>query len=563
MLPEEVAIGEVIGSYRLERLLGAGSTAHVFLGQHVRLGRKAAIKVLAVQLLNHKETIARLLQEARVVNDIRHPNIIDIVDFVETEAPPRFALVMEYIEGPTLKALGDYKLSYEQSLGIAVQLVAAIQAAHAADVIHRDIKPDNVLLIRDPRNEPATKIPRIKIVDFGIAKLAGQTGKTIAGTMIGTPAYMAPEQIAGKPPASPATDVFAIGALIFELLSGKRAYPSQTIHEIVRQKLRGEVPELVLPQMPAQRTLLELILRCLAHRPQDRPNLAEVRQTLLQLVPWEQARADVAHVMEPGTRPWMESLDDPTDLEVERESLGASRPRSEPARPEPARPEPARAEPARPEPSRSRPKIPVGATAASDAAIDASDSVPAMRSAFSTDSIADSAIIDPFSDGPTMGMQAVDRRPRAPQSKNRISDAATVAMDFSREQSRALLSPAGAQQSDRPLPETVALPLESLRANEDDEVPTRPRVAALPDAAFRTHEVPLSDVSPLSPADELAARTALLQPVSPLAEPPASPKTQVVNPPAPVVEKSKSAAWFWMLLLLFVALVLALLFRNR
>src|SRR5438105_2556315 len=122
----EVGPGEVIGGYRLERLIGSGSTSTVFLGVQVRVNRMAAVKVLSPQLYTNKDVISRMLREARVVNDIRHPNIIDILDFVETESPPRVALVMEYIEGPSLKMLRDKKLSFDQAIGIALQLVAAV-----------------------------------------------------------------------------------------------------------------------------------------------------------------------------------------------------------------------------------------------------------------------------------------------------------------------------------------------------------------------------------------------------------------------------------------------------
>jgi serine/threonine protein kinase len=321
----EIALGEVIGGYRLERLLGAGSTSQVFLGSHIRLGRQAAIKVLAVQLLMNKDVVARLLTEARVVNDIRHPNIVDILDFVETESPPRVALVMEYIEGPSLKALREWPFTYDQALGIALQLVAAVQAAHAAGVIHRDIKPDNLLLSKDPRNDPAKRVPRLKIVDFGIAKLAGSSGRTMTGMMLGTPAYMAPEQIAGRPAPSAATDVFAIGEVIFELLANKRAYPASTIHETVRAKLRGELPKLELPPVPGATTLLALITRCLAFKQQDRPTLQEVRDTLLSLAPaqdqasarYKQASSSVASVLDPPTAQWLSSLQETVEPSIE------------------------------------------------------------------------------------------------------------------------------------------------------------------------------------------------------------------------------------------------------
>lgn len=279
-----VAPGEVIGVYQLDRLLGAGSTSKVFLGTHTLLGRQAAIKVLAPELVSNADVVSRLLTEARVVNDIRHPNIIDIIDFVVIEKPRRVALVMELIEGPSLMTLRGFDFTHERALGLALQIVDAVLAAHNAGVIHRDIKPDNLLLTEDPREMKG--IPNLKVVDFGIAKLAGKSGRTATGMMLGTPAYMAPEQVAGRPPPSPASDVFAIGEVLYELLSGQRAYPSSTIHETVRAKLRGELPPLALPEnTPNADAFMDLIVQCLQRRPEDRPKVEDVKKTLIDLFP--------------------------------------------------------------------------------------------------------------------------------------------------------------------------------------------------------------------------------------------------------------------------------------
>src|SRR5436190_11234809 len=142
---EGVEVGEIIGGYRLERLLGSGSVSRVFLGTHVRLGRRAAIKVLLTPIADDAKVTQRFLNEARVVNDIRHPNIVDVSDFIESASPKRLALVMEYIEGPSLKALArqGHRLSFPQAIGVALQLCAAVEAAHGAGIIHRDLKPDN------------------------------------------------------------------------------------------------------------------------------------------------------------------------------------------------------------------------------------------------------------------------------------------------------------------------------------------------------------------------------------------------------------------------------------
>lgn len=289
--------GDVIGEYRLEKLLGAGATSRVFLGVHNRLGRRAAIKVLSHALVDEPEVIERLLREARVVNDIRHPNIVDISDFIDTPSPRRVALIMEYIEGPSLKALRGHRIDFGQAIGISLQLVAAVKAAHESGVIHRDIKSDNLLLLFDPRKVPGG-VPGLKVVDFGLAKVIGPLRQNAAtGVMLGTPAYMAPEQIAGRPAPSAATDVYAIAEVIYELLTGDRVFPPKSVSDIIRMKLRGPLPPMVLPEtVPARGALLRMIQRCLAIDPSERPDLAALRALLIDVCP--------KHVLRIGSGTW-------------------------------------------------------------------------------------------------------------------------------------------------------------------------------------------------------------------------------------------------------------------
>lgn len=314
----------MLGRYRLDRFLGEGATSQVYLATHMQLGRRVAIKMLAPRLLLGREAMDRVIQEARIVNSIRHPNIAEVFDVLESDAPLGMALVMEYVEGPSLGSMAGSMLSLEQAVGVSLQLVSALQTTHAAGIIHRDLKPDNLLFTRDPRREP-DRVPRLKIIDFGVAKL-GSHGKTVAGRMVGTPAYMAPEQVAGSPPTSPATDVFAVGELIFELLSGERAYPQNSIQAVVRVKLRGPAPELTqLAALPEafQRKLVPLVHRCLSLAPQDRPSLEALREALLELVQWrgtsdpKAAHEDIA-LSEPQTLPWLEGVVDDAPVEARR-----------------------------------------------------------------------------------------------------------------------------------------------------------------------------------------------------------------------------------------------------
>lgn len=328
----------MLGRYRLDRFLGEGATSQVYLATHLQLGRRVAIKMLAPRLLLGREAMDRVIQEARIVNSIRHPNIAEVFDVLESDAPLGMALVMEYVEGPSLGSLAGSMLSLEQAVGVSLQLVSALQTTHAAGIIHRDLKPDNLLFTRDPRREP-DRVPRLKIIDFGVAKL-GSHGKTVAGRMVGTPAYMAPEQVAGSPPTSPATDVFAVGELIFELLSGERAYPQNSIQGVVRVKLRGPAPELAeLAKLPEafQRKLVPLVHRCLSLAPQDRPSLEVLREALLELVQWrgasgpKAAHGDIA-LSEPQTLPWLEGVVDDEPPEAHRSPSPGTATRSAGAR---------------------------------------------------------------------------------------------------------------------------------------------------------------------------------------------------------------------------------------
>src|SRR5687768_4032891 len=185
--------GDVFGAYRLRKLIGKGGMGRVFAATHQRLGREVALKVLAPHLVADPVHVSRFLHEARIVNEIRHPNIIDVVDFLELKDPPRVGFVMELIPGPPLRELLRKKrLTMSQVLNLGIQLIDAIQAVHAIKVVHRDLKPDNILVV-DPESDFST-VPAIKILDFGIAKIFDRESvmETVTGKVVGTPAYMAP-----------------------------------------------------------------------------------------------------------------------------------------------------------------------------------------------------------------------------------------------------------------------------------------------------------------------------------------------------------------------------------
>jgi len=189
-LPAE--LGEVIGGYRLEEVIGRGGMGCVYRASHLKLGRKAAVKVLAANLARDAHFVARFFQEARIVGEIGHPNIVAILDYVDAEQPRRVAYVMELLEGSTLRAiLAARPLSMTQAIPIALQISEALRAVHALNVVHRDLKPENVFVVAASDTDVPAR-PSIKILDFGIAKVHDPRSpiETEAGVTMGTPAYM-------------------------------------------------------------------------------------------------------------------------------------------------------------------------------------------------------------------------------------------------------------------------------------------------------------------------------------------------------------------------------------
>lgn len=273
------AAGERVGAYRLEEMIGAGGSSEVFLATHVELRRQVAIKFLAPQLVAGPDARGRLLQEARLVNSVGHLGVAKVLDVVQSDVPPRIGLVMEHVLGPSLRELCDQGLDHAQAISVSLQIIAAVQAMHGAGVIHRDLEPEHILFTDDPRTQRAEP-PMIKIIDFGIARsVTDPVGQTRAGVIGGTPAHLAPEQLTGHPATSTATDVFAIGAIIYELLTGVRPYPGSP-RAVIRAKLRGAQPDL------RDAGVFEpLLRRCLARSPAHRPSLETVRETLIDRAP--------------------------------------------------------------------------------------------------------------------------------------------------------------------------------------------------------------------------------------------------------------------------------------
>ncbi|MCB9556861.1 MAG: protein kinase [Deltaproteobacteria bacterium] len=224
----KVLIGLNLGPYVVRSMLNEGGMGVVYSGEHPTLGRKVALKVLRPELSLREGIVERFTQEARAVNTIGHRNIVNIYDFGTTPFGT-FYIAMEYLEGRTLRELIDKE--GPQPLArvrlIIDQLCAALSAAHSKGFVHRDVKPENVMLCARPRGE------YIKLLDFGIAKLLTSTEQTNTGAPLGTPQYMAPEQIDGAPTDHRA-DIYALGAVTYELLTARLPHPGHS-HAAVRQ----------------------------------------------------------------------------------------------------------------------------------------------------------------------------------------------------------------------------------------------------------------------------------------------------------------------------------------
>ncbi len=208
-----LSIGETLGVYVLEQVLGEGSMGTVYLGRHQRLGRQVALKVLHEHLLRDQRLVKRFMQEGRVVNQINHEHIVEVHDFVEELAPERVYCVMELLKGETLsQRLATRAVNLESVRTIGRQIASALGAAHAVGVVHRDVKPENIFLLsRDGRDD------WVKVLDFGIAKSDQNTVNLVEsqqGTLLGTPRYMAPEQVAGLE-VDARTDVYALGTILY------------------------------------------------------------------------------------------------------------------------------------------------------------------------------------------------------------------------------------------------------------------------------------------------------------------------------------------------------------
>jgi eukaryotic-like serine/threonine-protein kinase len=265
-----LAPGTKLGPYEIVAPIGAGGMGEVYRAKDTRLGRDVALKILPESFAREADRLRRFEQEARAVAALNHPNILAIHDIGQHNGTP--FLVSELLEGESLRsALDRGALPQRKTIEYGVQIAQGLAAAHEKGIVHRDLKPENVFVTKDGR---------IKILDFGLAKLAQQPGAdsnevtltsshTAAGVVMGTASYMAPEQVRGES-ADARTDIFAFGAVLYEMLSGVRAFRRETTAETMTAVLKDDPPELSGSLRSVSSTLERIVRRCLEKSPEQR-----------------------------------------------------------------------------------------------------------------------------------------------------------------------------------------------------------------------------------------------------------------------------------------------------
>jgi eukaryotic-like serine/threonine-protein kinase len=238
--------------------------ASVYLGRDGQLERRVAVKLLAASVGRDDELRRRFARESRLAARLSHPNVVAVFDAGEDAGRPY--IVMEYVEGETLADVLRRRgaLPTEEAAEIAAQVAAGLAHAHAQGLVHRDVKPQNLLVSGDGR---------VKIADFGVARSDDLSKLTQAGTVLGTAAYLSPEQAAGSE-VGPASDVYSLGVVLYELLTGRTPYRFDSLADL-------GAPRKPPPPPPA---LADVVARCLAADPSERPSAAEVERELLRSV---------------------------------------------------------------------------------------------------------------------------------------------------------------------------------------------------------------------------------------------------------------------------------------
>ncbi|MGA9508932.1 MAG: serine/threonine-protein kinase, partial [Candidatus Sulfotelmatobacter sp.] len=313
-----LAAGTKLGPYEVQSLLGAGGMGEVYRARDTRLQRDVAIKVLPTSLARDEDRLRRFEQEAKSVAALNHPNLLTVFDvgtlpelMNASGATASPYIVSELLEGSTLRArLAEGTLGQRKVLDYGVQIAAGLAAAHERGIVHRDIKPENIFITKDDR---------VKILDFGLAKLTQSefdsqtslptaTNQTELGLVLGTMGYMSPEQLRGKK-VDARSDIFSFGAVLYEMLAHRRAFHGDNTADVVSAILNQQPPELTVTNQEISPSLEHIVRHCLEKDPGLR--FQSARDLAFQLNVMRETRSSTAiTAVSPGTeekrsRPWM------------------------------------------------------------------------------------------------------------------------------------------------------------------------------------------------------------------------------------------------------------------
>ena len=259
--------GQVISHYRIVAPIASGGMGEVYLAQDEQLQRNAALKILPSDLLESKDRLRRFQREARVVSALNHPNILTIFEF-GAEEEIQF-LAAEFVKGETLRArLANGPLTLNETLDIAIQMASALRAAHEAGVVHRDVKPENIMIREDGY---------VKVLDFGLAKLTdrpppGLSSETLLsqpGLIMGTVTYMSPEQTRAMP-TDLRSDLFSLGVVLFEMLSGRVPFAGETTSDVIAEIIQSVPPAVSTYNDAVPNEMDRIIAKCLEKDPGER-----------------------------------------------------------------------------------------------------------------------------------------------------------------------------------------------------------------------------------------------------------------------------------------------------